>query len=223
MRTLAKWAGLAALLALFAAPCWAVPEEVTSDIDRYKGYEVSNGFYEQYEVRPNKSRPYLIAPEYRTGVLSLGPSAAQVRNRGRLADSHMGVRFYTPWRACTDCHEAQARTRHVVREKITCRQCHGGEPIPDIEYYYSPMNSMRRHAYVCAKCHQGASYSFASYVIHEPNPAMAATQGSFPFLFWAFWAMAAIAVLTFALFLPHTFLWGVRELFTSRKRKGGKP
>jgi len=74
---------------------------------------------------------------------------------------------------------------------------------------------------VCAKCHQGASGSFAMYVVHEPSPLLAGTAESFPVLYWAVWIMVIIAVGTFALFLPHTGLWMLRELFT-RKKNGGE-
>jgi hypothetical protein len=73
------------------------------------------------------------------------------------------------------------------------------------------MSHRRRHAFVCAKCHEGANRSFASYVNHEPNPAALSTRQSFPLLFYVFWMMAAIAVGTFAVFLPHAFMWGLRE------------
>ena len=80
----------------------------------------------------------------------------------------------------------------------------------------------RRHAYVCAKCHEGASASYAAYVVHAPNPALASTFKDFPVLAYAFWIMVAIAVGTFVLFLPHTILWGIRELFTKKKTKEKK-
>ena len=107
---------------------------------------------------------------------------------------------------------------HTVRANLTCRQCHGGEPIASIEHYFSPMNPIRRHAYVCAKCHEGASASYASYVIHAPNPSLAGTQKNFPVLFYAFWFMIAIAVGTFVVFLPHTILWGIREMFIKKEK-----
>jgi hypothetical protein len=59
------------------------------------------------------------------------------------------------------------------------------------------------------------------YVVHEPSPLLAGTAGSFPVLYWAVWIMLGIAIGTFALFLPHTGLWMLRELFT-RKNKGGE-
>ncbi len=77
---------------------------------------------------------------------------------------------------------------------------------------------MRRHAYICSKCHQGASASYASYVVHTPNPALASTKGSFPVLYYAFWIMIAITVGTFVIFLPHTILWGIRELFIKQEK-----
>jgi cytochrome b subunit of formate dehydrogenase len=46
-----------------------------------------------------------------------------------------------------------------------------------------------------------------------------ATLKTFPVLFVAFWALVAVAVGTFAVFLPHTFMWGLRE-FLGRKEEG---
>ena len=120
-------------------------------------------------------------------------------------------------KTCVDCHPENALNRHVIRGKKHCRQCHGPEPIAGIKHYYSSMNSNRRHAYVCAKCHEGASASYSSYMVHAPNPSKAATLQKFPVLFFVFWSMITIAVGTFAVFLPHTFLWGIRELFVRKK------
>jgi hypothetical protein len=92
-----------------------------------------------------------------------------------------------------------------------------------LEHYYSPFNRIRKHAYVCAKCHEGAGVSFASYVVHTPNPVMASTRKSFPVLFYVFWAMAALAVGTFLVFLPHTAAWGIRELFVMRRKAKDGP
>jgi hypothetical protein len=81
------------------------------------------------------------------------------------------------------------------------------------------MNPLRRHAYVCAKCHEGSSASFASYVTHPPNPAQVSALKSFPVLFYVFWFMVALAVGTFLVFLPHTALWGIREFLLTKKKK----
>ena len=71
---------------------------------------------------------------------------------------------------------------------------------------------------VCAKCHEDSGASFASYVVHAPNPATRSTQKTFPVLFYVFWIMVGIAVMTFAVFLPHTILWGIRELFPKKEK-----
>jgi hypothetical protein len=197
-------------------------EEVASYIRRYKDREASTGYYEEYEVRPRRQRPFVSIPGVQRGIFSYSPSAAQVRVRTRLADSHQGIKFYNR-RRCEECHIQETKDIHTVRANLTCRQCHGGEPIASIDHYYSSMNPIRRHAYVCAKCHEGASDSYASYVVHTPNPSLVGTLESFPVLFYAFWIMIAIAVGTFVLFLPHTILWGIRELFIKKEKTDREP
>jgi len=208
---------------LFLLPQMAfAAEEVASAIRRYKEHEVSTGYYEEYEVLPRRQRPLVGVPGVQRGVFPYSPSAAQVRIRTRLADSHQGIKFYER-RRCEACHVKETRDIHTIRANLTCRQCHGGEPIASIAHYYSPMNPMRRHAAVCSKCHEGASASFASYVVHAPNPALASTKKTFPVLFYAFWIMVGIAVGTFIVFLPHTALWGIRELFIKKEKTTSEP
>lgn len=215
--------GLVGLGVLMTLPgtAWAQGEEVASAIRRYREYEVSTGFYEEYEVKPRRMAPLVGIPGVRRGLFPYSPSAAKVRIRTRLADSHRAIRFYERAR-CEKCHIEQTRDIHTVRANLTCRQCHGGEPIASIEHYYSPMNPIRRHAYVCAKCHEGASASFASFVVHTPNPADMATRKSFPILFYVFWSMVSLTVATFLVALPHAALWGVRELFIKEEKSEGE-
>ena len=213
--------GLIAALLLFPEITYSA-EEVASAIRRYKEREVSTGYYEEYEVLPRHQRPMVGVPGVQRGIFPYSPSAARVRIRTRLADSHQGIKFYKR-RRCEDCHVKETKDIHTIRANLTCRQCHGGEPIASIEHYYSSMNPIRRHAAVCAKCHEGASASFASYVVHTPNPAMAATKKTFPVLFYAFWIMVGVAVGTFVVFLPHTALWGIRELFAAKEKTTSEP
>ena len=110
----------------------------------------------------------------------------------------------------------------VARSGLTCRQCHGEEPIASIDHWYSPLNPRHRHAYVCAKCHEGADASLASYVVHVPNPASMSTFKSFPLLSVVFWLMMALAIGTFAVFLPHALTWGIRELFVKKEKTEGE-
>ena len=166
------WIAGLVLLAPLVLPNMAAAqgEEVASALRRYKQYEVSTGYYEEYEARPRHERPSVSVVPARRRLLGLpySSTAASVRIRTRLSDSHRGIKFYNN-RRCEDCHVEQTRDMHTTRANLTCRQCHGAEPIASIDHYFSPMNPIRKHAYVCAKCHEGASASFASYVIHEPS------------------------------------------------------
>lgn len=215
-------AALAAGALLLPPPEAQAQEEVASAIRRYRDKEASTGIYEQYEVRPRRQRELVEIPGVRTGIMPYSPTAAGVRVRSRLADSHQGIAFYSD-KTCVSCHPQQAQDIHTVRANLTCRQCHGREPIASIRHFQSPMNPIRRHAYVCAKCHPGASAAYAAYVIHEPRPFQAAALQKFPVLAYAFWIMVAIAVGTFVVFLPHTFLWGLRELFMKKEPAHREP
>ena len=202
---------------LFPWPVLA-QEEVASALRRYKAYEASTGYYEEYEVLPQRQRPLISTPNIRTGTIPQSVTAARVRNRSHLEDSHQGIRFYAG-RTCESCHTEAARNLHSIRGNITCRQCHGGEPIASINYYWSPLNPIRRHAYVCSKCHEGASASYASYLVHAPHPASREAPKTLPVMFYAFWIMIAITALTVVVFLPHALLWGLRELFVKTNKE----
>jgi len=211
--------GLSAGVLLLTGSVWA-QEEVASPIRRYKQYETSTGYYEEYEVKPLRQRPLVGVPGVKEGVFPYSPTGAEVRIRSRLADSHRGIDFYER-RRCEDCHVSETKDIHTVRANLTCRQCHGGEPIASINHYYSPMNPIRKHAYICSKCHEGSSASFASYVVHEPAPGSLATQKTFPTLFYAYWLMVVLLAGTLAFFIPHSIMVGLRELFR-RKRETEK-
>jgi len=203
--------GVFVFVTVFPVGLWA-QKEVTSDIYRYREREVSTRYYETYEHKPGSHLPFVEGRIPRRELITLAPTAERVRRRTYLADSHWGLKFYE-WRTCIRCHPQQARSLHTVRAKITCRQCHGGEPIAGINHYYSPMHPRRRYVLICAKCHKESSVSFATYVVHEPNPIAGGTLKTFPPFFYVFWLMVAIAVGTFAAVLPHTILWGLREFF----------
>jgi hypothetical protein len=204
-------------LLLLPAGTARAQEEVASSVRRYKEREASSGYYEEYEVLPRRQQPLVGVPGIQRGVFPYSPVAASVRIRSRLADSHWGIKFYAG-RRCEACHINETRDLHTVRAHLTCRQCHGGEPVASINHYYSPLNPIRRHAYVCAKCHEGANASFASYIVHEPAPGAPATRTGFPALYYAYWFMLVLLIGTLAFFIPHSVLTGLRELF-GRKRK----
>ena len=96
---------------LFALPPPAsAQEEVASAIRRYKDRETSTGYYEEYEVRPRRQRPFVEVPGVQVGLFPYSPSAAEVRVRTRLADSHMGIAFYAD-KTCAACHPRRGQ-RH---------------------------------------------------------------------------------------------------------------
>ena len=208
------------LLLLLPGPA-SGQEEVASAIRRYKDREASTGYYEEYEARPLRQRPFVDIPGVRRGLFPYSPTGASVRVRTRLADSHQGIKFYNQ-RRCEDCHIEQTRYIHTTRANLTCRQCHGGEPVASIQHYYSLMNPIRKHAYVCSKCHQGSSASFASYIVHEPAPGSLTAKKQFPVLYYAYWFMLILFGGTMAVFIPHSLIVGFRELFRKkRKDKNG--
>ncbi len=205
--------GAVVFLSTPSVPSWA--QEVTSKIYRYRD-RVATGYYEGYEVSPRRARAILATPGVKRGLFPFGPSASAVRTRARLPDSHQGLKFYYR-NTCIECHAEQARNLHSMRAGITCRQCHGAEPIAAINHYYSAMNPIRRHAYVCSKCHEGATAAFSGFYVHEPPSTALSTRESFPILFYTSWGMLILLLGTLAFFVPHSFMVGFRELLDKMK------
>lgn len=232
--------GLAVLVTYLPDPGRTQEEVASPYIARFRervrtgyqeGYEVTprlsvsyglmkDGFYEGYEVRPLKRTRYAFkAPGVLRDLFPVSPTGAEVRIRSHLPDAHAGIKFYQQ-STCTECHSQQARSFHSDRAGINCRQCHGAEPIPAIKHYYSPMNPIRRHVFVCATCHEGANDLFATYIIHEPAPGALTTKESFPAFFYANWFMVLLLAGTMAFFLPHSLMMFLQEL-TMKKGKAG--
>ncbi|MDI6854004.1 MAG: hypothetical protein QME75_10440 [Deltaproteobacteria bacterium] len=212
---------LLCLSLLVAVPAPA-QEEVTSSIRRYREREASTGYYEEYEVKPRRVRPFVGVPGVGRKPFPYSPGAAEIRTRTYLADSHRGLEFYA-MRRCEDCHVAEAKHSHTVRGNVTCRQCHGGEPIASINHYFSPLNPIRRHAYVCAKCHEGANASFATFMVHEPPAAAAATRKTFPSLYYTNWFMYLLIVGVMGFFILHSLVWISKEFYHQVMEKKRKP
>jgi len=179
--------------------------------------EMGGEAYREQDTLPGRYHLYRQNQAEAAGLWGLGPGQGLPSRSRFKIDAHEGVSHYSPRRPCVDCHEEHKKELHRARMGIACVQCHTDKPvIAGVQHYYSPMNPLRRHAYVCAKCHEGATPSFASYVVHEPNPFSAATREEFPLLFYAAWFMAILAGGVFALFLPFTALWCMREWLSKR-------
>lgn len=216
----AAWLVPLLLMDLFVLPKTApAQEEVASAIRRFKEREYSTGYYEEYEAKPKDQRPLVGVPGVRRGLFPYSPFGAQVRIRTRLADSHQYIKFYQNLR-CEFCHIQETKDIHTTRANLTCRQCHGGEPIASINHFFSPMNPIRRHAYVCAKCHQGANASFASYIVHEPPASSLETRKTFPVLFYSYWFMLLLLIGVLVFFLPHGVMVLMNELAMKKGKRG---
>lgn len=177
----------------------------------------STGYFRDQDTLPGAYQIYRTEETNR--LWGLGPGGGDIKRSSFSSDVHAGVEDYAG-KTCVSCHEQQRDTLHGSRGDVSCVQCHRGQPIAGTHHYYSPMNPTRRHAYVCAKCHQGASASFATYVIHEPSPLAATTREEFPLIHYAVWFMVILAGGVFAVFLPLVGFWGVRELFGLGRARG---
>ena len=170
------------------------------------------GFFRDQDTLPGSYRFYQQLPGGEAGFLGMGPSHPVLSRSSFKMDAHDDVPDYSPRVRCQKCHEPQTKDLHYVRMGITCVQCHRSEPVAGVYHYYSALNPIRRHAYVCAKCHEGATPSFASYMVHEPNPLSSDGKERFPLLYYAVWFMVILAGGVFVIFLPYTMLWWIRDL-----------
>ena len=214
-----RWLAVSVLLLAISAFASDLRAQEESRLHLFRERQISSGYFEDVDVTSFFYMPLVGGPKPGRRYLKLPPKAGTHRRwRTFLADSHYGIKI-RPLQTCEDCHPEQARNLHTVRARITCFQCHGYEPIPGINHYYSSMNPTRRHSYVCAKCHEGANNSYATYVVHSPNPMAVETLQTFPMLFYAFWLILVVAAGTLAVFVPHTALWGIRELLAGHRQR----
>ena len=201
---------LLCLVVLMPADVFAVDEE--------HPYEAaSTGYFRDQDTLPGG---YNMYRQDESARLWGGPVTGDIKRASFQADAHLGVTGYQT-RSCVSCHEEQRYSLHTSRGQTSCVQCHRDKPIAGLYHYYSSMNPIRRHAYICAKCHEGATASFATYVVHEPRPLVGNTADSFPLFYYAVWFMVILAVGVFVVFLPYVTLWGVRELIEMFSKGGG--
>jgi hypothetical protein len=58
-------------------------------------------------------------------------------------------------------------------------------------------------AATCGKCHAGATRRFAGYLTHATHH----DPKKYPFLFYTFWGMTTLLLVTFVVGGAHTLLW----------------
>lgn len=123
---------------------------------------------------------------------------------------------------CGSCHEAITKTyfetyhgkvsRLGYTKTAQCYDCHGAH---DILRVADPRSHLSRNNVVatCKKCHAGATRRFAGYLTHATHHE----PGKYPVLFWVFWAMTTLLVVTFTVGGLHTLLWLPRALKMRRE------
>jgi hypothetical protein len=122
---------------------------------------------------------------------------------------------------CGRCHEEIAKTYFdTYHGKVSqlgytktakCYDCHGAHdilPISDPKSHLSHDNVIG----TCQKCHSGANRRFAGYLTHATHH----DPQKYPVLFWVFWGMTGLLVVTFTLSGVHTLLWLPRALKMQR-------
>jgi cytochrome b subunit of formate dehydrogenase/uncharacterized protein with PIN domain len=113
---------------------------------------------------------------------------------------------------CGRCHEKISKTYFdTYHGKVTqlgytktakCYDCHGSHdilPIADLRSHLSRQNVVA----TCQKCHPGATRRFAGYLTHATHH----DPDKYPILFWVFYGMTALLVVTFFFSGLHTLLW----------------
>ena len=125
---------------------------------------------------------------------------------------------------CGRCHEAIAETYFdTYHGKVSqlgytktakCYDCHGAH---DIRKISDPESHLSHNNVVatCQKCHPGATRKFAGYLTHATHH----DPDKYPFLFYTFWGMTTLLVVTFFLSGVHTLLWLPRALKMRREQK----
>ena len=123
---------------------------------------------------------------------------------------------------CGRCHEQIAESyfdtyhgkvsRLGYAKTAKCYDCHGAHdvlPVADPRSHLSRDNV----AATCQKCHAGATRRFAGYLTHATHH----DPRKYPFLFYTFWGMTTLLVVTFVVSGLHTLLWLPRALAMRRE------
>jgi len=123
---------------------------------------------------------------------------------------------------CGGCHAAIAKTyfdtyhgkvsRLGYTKTAQCYDCHGSHdilPVTDARSHLSRDNVVA----TCKKCHPGATRRFAGYLTHATHH----DPSKYPVLFWVFWGMTGLLIVTFTVAGAHTLLWLPRALKMRRE------
>jgi len=128
---------------------------------------------------------------------------------------------------CGRCHAEIAQTYfdtyHGKVSKLgytkaaKCYDCHGAH---DVLRVTDPRSHLSRAnvAATCEKCHAGATRRFAGYLTHATHH----DPKKYPFLFYTFWGMTALLLVTFVVGGAHTLLWLPRAFQMRRELRAAE-
>ena len=125
---------------------------------------------------------------------------------------------------CGVCHKEIAETYFdTYHGKVSqlgytktakCYDCHGAHDILPAENPRSHLNRLNV-VKTCAKCHPGSNRRFAGYLTHATHH----DPDKYPYLFYTFWGMTSLLIITFLAGGLHTLLWLPRALKMRREQK----
>jgi cytochrome b subunit of formate dehydrogenase len=125
---------------------------------------------------------------------------------------------------CGHCHEEVTETYfETFHGKVSklgeagaakCYDCHGAH---DVLPTYDPKSRLSRQNIVetCGKCHPGSHRRFAGYLTHATHH----DRDKYPALFYTFWFMTSLLVVTLVVAGIHTLLWLPRSFQAMRQHK----
>ncbi|MGD0790716.1 MAG: hypothetical protein ABR920_02995 [Terriglobales bacterium] len=128
---------------------------------------------------------------------------------------------------CGRCHEQIAETYfETYHGKVSklgytkaakCYDCHGAH---DVLAVTDPRSHLSRAnvAATCEKCHAGATRRFAGYLTHATHH----DPRKYPFLFYTFWGMTMLLLVTFVVGGIHTLLWLPRAFQMRRELRAAE-
>jgi cytochrome b subunit of formate dehydrogenase len=128
---------------------------------------------------------------------------------------------------CGNCHQDIAasyfETYHGKVSKLgyvktaKCYDCHGAH---DILPVWDPKSHLSRANIVqtCAQCHPGSNRRFAGYLTHATHH----DPKKYPFLFYTFWGMTALLLVTLTAAGLHTAAWLPRSVQFRRELRAGE-
>ena len=128
---------------------------------------------------------------------------------------------------CGRCHAEIAKTyfdtyhgkvsRLGYTKAAKCYDCHGAH---DVLAVTDPRSHLSRAnvAATCEKCHAGATRRFAGYLTHATHH----DPRKYPFLFYTFWGMTTLLLVTFVVGGLHTLLWLPRAFQMRRELRAAE-